>query len=132
MDIDLYTTDSAKNVLNKKLTKVKTIDGTILEYDQNVNNLRISLYTSDIFNYVYIPDFKRYYFVNDVSISENGIKIYDLACDLLMTFANIVKQSIIKLDGNSITINQSSTQIDRTPTNIFIVLNRVQDNDSMN
>lgn len=132
MDIDLYTTDSAKNVLNKKLTKVKTIDGTILEYDQNVNNLRISLYTSDIFNYVYIPDFKRYYFVNDVSISENGIKIYDLACDLLMTFADVVKQSIIKLDGNSITINQSSTQIDRTPTNIFIVLNRVQDNDSMN
>lgn len=132
MDIDLYTTDSAKNVLNKKLTKVKTIDGTILEYDQNVNNLRISLYTSDIFNYVYIPDFKRYYFVNDVSISENGIKIYDLACDLLMTFADIVKQSIIKLDGNSITINQSSTQIDRTPTNIFIVLNRVSDNDSMN
>ena len=132
MDIDLYTTDSAKNVLNKKLTKVKTIDGTILEYDQNVDNLRINLYTSDIFNYVYIPDFKRYYFVNDVSISENGIKIYDLACDLLMTFADIVKQSIIKLDGNSITINQSSTQIDRTPTNIFIVLNRVQDNDSMN
>lgn len=132
MNIDLYTTDSAKNVLNKKLTKVKTIDGTILEYDQNVNNLRINLYTSDIFNYVYIPDFKRYYFVNDVSISENGIKIYDLACDLLMTFADIVKQSIIKLDGNSITINQSSTQIDRTPTNIFIVLNRVQDNDSMN
>ena len=132
MDIDLYTTDSAKNVLNKKLTKVKTIDGTILEYDQNVNNLRINLYTSDIFNYVYIPDFKRYYFVNDVSISENGIKIYDLACDLLMTFADIVKQSIIKLDGNSITINQSSTQIDRTPTNIFIVLNRVQDNNSMN
>lgn len=132
MDIDLYTTDSAKNVLNKKLTKVKTIDGTILEYDQNVNNLRISLYTSDIFNYVYIPDFKRYYFVNDVSISENGIKIYDLACDLLMTFADVVKQSIIKLDGNSITINQSSTQIDRTPTNIFIVLNRVSNNDSMN
>lgn len=132
MDIDLYTTASAKNVLNKKLTKVKTIDGTILEYDQNVNNLRISLYSSDIFNYVYIPDFKRYYFVNDVSISENGIKIYDLACDLLMTFADIVKQSIIKLDGNSITINQSSVNIDRTPTNIFIVLNRVQDNDSMN
>ena len=132
MDIDLYTTDSAKNVLNKRLTKVKTIDGTILEYDQNVDNLRISLYTSDIFNYVYIPDFKRYYFVNDVSISENGIKIYDLACDLLMTFADIVKQSIIKLDGNSITINQSSTQIDRTPTNIFIVLNRVSNNDSMN
>lgn len=132
MDIDLYTTDSAKNVLNKKLTKVKTIDGTILEYDQNVNNLRISLYTSDIFNYVYIPDFKRYYFVNDVSISENGIKIYDLACDLLMTFADVVKQSIIKLDGNSITINQSSVQIDRTPTNIFIVLNRVSDSNGMN
>ena len=49
-----------------------------------------------------------------------------------MTFADIVKQSIIKLDGNSITINQSSVKIDRTPTNIFIVLNRVQDNDSMN
>lgn len=132
MDIDLYTTDSAKNTLNKQLTKVRTIDATILEYDQNVDNLRISLYTNDIFNYVYIPDFQRYYFVNDVSISENGIKIYDLACDLLMTFADIVKQSIIKLEGNTITINQSDVQIDRTPTNIFIVLNRVQDNDSMN
>lgn len=40
------------------------------------------------------------------------------------------KNSIIKLRGNTTVIHNSDIHIDRTPTNIFIVLNRVSDNDS--
>lgn len=132
MEIKLYSTDSNANVLNKKLTLVNTIEGIITDYEQNYDNVRLNLHTSDIFNYIYIPSFNKYYFVDNIEMAENGMNFYDCRCDLLMSFSDVVKNSIIKLDGNSITINQSSTQIDRTPTNIFIVLNRVQDNDSMN
>lgn len=128
MDIDLYKTASAKNVLNKKLTKVKTIDGTILEYDQNVNNLRISLYTSDIFNYVYIPDFKRYYFVESVSLSENGINVYECECDYLMTYKNLINQFSVKCRGITKKIITNNVIIDRTESNVLITLHTGGDN----
>ena len=130
MEIKLYRTDSNANVLNKKLTLVNTIDGIITDYEQNYDNVRLNLHTSDIFNYIYIPSFNKYYFVDNIEMAENGMNFYDCRCDLLMSFSDVVKNSIIKLRGNTTVINSSDVQIDRTPTNIFIVLNRVSDNDA--
>lgn len=129
MEIKLYSTDSNANVLNKKLTLVNTIDGVITDYEQNYDNVRLNLHTSDIFNYIYIPSFNKYYFVDNIEMAENGMNFYECRCDLLMSFSDVVKNSIIKIRGNTTVIHSSDIQIDRTPTNIFIVLNRVSDND---
>ena len=129
MEIKLYSTDSNANVLNKKLTLVNTIEGIITDYEQNYDNVRLNLHTSDIFNYIYIPSYHKYYFVDNIEMAENGMNFYECRCDLLMSFSDVVKNSIIKLKGNTTVIHSSDTQIDRTPTNIFIVLNRVSDND---
>ena len=130
MEIKLYSTDSNANVLNKNLTLVNTIDGTITDYEQNYDNIRLNLHTNDNFNYIFIPSYHKYYFVDNVEMAENGMNFYECRCDLLMSFSDVVKNSIIKLRGNTTVIHNSDIQIDRTPTNIFIVLNRVSDNDS--
>ena len=118
MEIKLFNTASNANVLNKNLTLVNTIDGVITDYEQNYDNI----------SYIYIPSFHKYYFVDNIEMAENGMNYYECRCDLLMSFSDVVKNSIIKLRGNTTVIHNSDIQIDRTPTNIFIVLNRTQDN----
>lgn len=38
------------------------------------------------FNYCYIRDFKRYYYINDIIIEANGLRRYILSVDVLMSF----------------------------------------------
>lgn len=44
------------------------------------------------YNYAYIPDFHRYYFVTDVVFDRNRV-IYSLACDVLATYWDTLKES---------------------------------------
>lgn len=44
------------------------------------------------YNYAYIPDFGRYYFVTDVTFSQNRV-IYSLQCDVLASFWATLKES---------------------------------------
>lgn len=60
-----------------------------------------SLLFADVgdFNYIYIPDFKRYYFVESVSLAENGMNVYECECDYLMTYKTIISGLSIKCRG---------------------------------
>ena len=44
------------------------------------------------YNYAYIPDFGRYYFVTDITFSQNRV-IYNLQCDVLASFWATLKES---------------------------------------
>lgn len=44
------------------------------------------------YNYAYIPDFNRYYFVTDISFDRNRV-IYTLSCDVLATYWETLKES---------------------------------------
>lgn len=44
------------------------------------------------YNYAYIPDFNRYYFVTDITFSQNRV-IYNLQCDVLASFWSTLKES---------------------------------------
>lgn len=60
MRIVLYKNISNKNVLNKKITEVGTLDDVnILDYSQNYLELKFSFSTDINFNYIYIPDFEN-------------------------------------------------------------------------
>ena len=39
-------------------------------------------------NYAYIEEFARYYFVKSVSVENNKLAVFDLECDVLMSFRN--------------------------------------------
>ena len=88
MNVELYKCISPKNRLNKKLEKTLTVEATLYEYSQNRNRLSFQFTVVDVgeFNYIYIPDFRRYYFVESVSVAENGMNVYECECDYRMTY----------------------------------------------
>ena len=94
MDIELYRCKSPRNKLNKTLEKTVTISANIYDYEQHSNRLSFRFTVSDVgeFNYIYIPDYNRYYFVESVSLSENGVNVYECECDYLMTYKDLINQ----------------------------------------
>lgn len=124
MNIELYKCKSPKYKLNKTLEKTLTISANIYEYTQNRNRLSFQFTVSDVgeFNYVYIPEFSRYYFVESVSLSENGMNVYECECDYLMTYKDIITRLSIKCRGSTKKLITNDVIIDRTESNVLITL----------
>lgn len=124
MNIELYRCKSPKNKLNKTLEKTVTISATIYEYEQNRNRLSFRFTVSDVgeFNYIYIPDYERYYFVESVSLSENGVNVYECECDYLMTYKTLINQLSVKCKGSTKKFITNNVIIDRKESNVLITL----------
>ena len=124
MNIELYRCKSPKNKLNKTLEKTVTISANIYEYEQNRNRLSFQFTVSDVgeFNYIYIPDYNRYYFVESVSLSENGVNVYECECDYLMTYKELINNLSVKCKGSTKKFITNNVIIDRTESNVLITL----------
>ena len=124
MNIELYRCKSPRNKLNKTLEKTVTISANIYEYEQNRNRLSFRFTVSDVgeFNYIYLPDYKRYYFVESVSLSENGVNVYECECDYLMTYKELINQLSVKCKGSTKKFITNNVIIDRTESNVLITL----------
>ena len=124
MNIDLYRCKSPRNKLNKTLEKTLTISANIYEYEQNRNRLSFRFTVSDVgeFNYIYIPDYNRYYFVESVSLSENGVNVYECECDYLMTYKELINQLSVKCKGSTKKFITNNVIIDRKESNVLITL----------
>ncbi len=100
-NIILYNCKSDNNVLDKTIDKIVTLDGFYRGEISVMNpNLTIEInnpYTDYDYapNYVYIRDFKRYYYINDITMVRKGL--WELSCsvDVLMSF----KEYILELNG---------------------------------
>lgn len=94
MQLDFYTTSSEKNRLVKNLSALQTMTGHLVEMCDVVNPTIKVGFTSSLLtkNYVYIPAFERYYFINSMQI-ENKEIIVNLHVDVLMTYAQQIKNS---------------------------------------
>lgn len=131
MIIKLYKCSDDKIVVNKTLTDEKTIEGTTKEI-LNIHSPSI-LVTQDItgYNYMYIPDFDHYYFINGCDIVRQGLyQIKEVKQDVLMTHkdqflqlnAIIDKTNNVELadeymnDGSFVTSNKSYNTIYNFPS----------------
>ena len=87
MDINFYYNSSDNRCITKKLTDKKTISGTLRDETSIINPIIIINNTTPIrYNYAYIPEFKRYYYINNIeSVRNNVWKLY-LQVDPLMSF----------------------------------------------
>lgn len=98
MEIILYNNLSEENRINKNLNEVETLTGSLRDKNTSIENpiVRISRSSPNGFNYVKIPAFDRFYFVQDVTIEVNGILVLNLAVDRLQSFKDsILQQEII-------------------------------------
>lgn len=98
MDIYLYKTKSAPNVVDKILTEVSQYTGVRLLDDTSVLTPTIEVRESTIIdnlwsiNYFYIPKFKRYYFVTDLTATAGMFQISGRV-DVLKSFTSEIKAS---------------------------------------
>lgn len=89
MQISLYNNASAPNVVHKRKTLLRTLNGTLKE-DVNRESVVVTIpYASDYasINYAYIPDFKRYYFVSVDNLKGLRLKL-TMKSDALSSFWN--------------------------------------------
>lgn len=95
MDIKLLKTADPPHKLNKTFTEIATITATLKD-DTNIMRPIIMLspsYFSTACNYCYIPDFKRYYYINGKGIAVGKLILLTLEIDVLMSWQESIKAS---------------------------------------
>lgn len=93
MQLILYVTADAKNVINKTLTNPVSMNIN-LKRDVNIIMPEIVL-NGDFrgFNYAHIPDLNRYYFVDSVEQLNLKMVKLSLICDVLETYKSTILNS---------------------------------------
>ena len=104
MTITTYSNASEEHVLDKDITKINDQVSVVLKDDTNVLNptLITSQNISHTFNYIYISDFDRYYYVKNITYSQQRFYI-ECAVDVLMSFNSDIK-------GLNVIANRSSSR----------------------
>lgn len=98
MKVELYTTTDNARTVNKTLNLDRTLD---IVFRQTVDEQApIIIMNKDNLansNYIHIPDFKRYYFIDDVTNLTATLVKVQLTTDLLMTYQDIVLNSQVQI-----------------------------------
>ena len=103
MLMKLYTTKTPNNTIGKVLENETEYN---IKFKSQANRTKpvvvLMSETMIDFNYAYIPDFNRYYFVESIEVTPNKIYNISLRCDVLESFKN----DILKSSGF---VNQQTT-----------------------
>lgn len=94
MIMRMYNTSDSNNTINKTLAN-ETEFNIKLKGDTSITQPVVVLHSNNIilFNYAYIPEFNRYYFVDKIELFPNGIYNITLKVDVLESFKNDIKNS---------------------------------------
>lgn len=99
MEIKLFKTLSPRKKLVKELTDGITLTGTLRSQSSVMSP---SLQIQDIavigYNYCYIPDFGRYYYINDINALRANLFELSLGIDVLMTYASEIRRNYAIVD----------------------------------
>lgn len=132
MNITLYVNSSEKNKIGKTKTIVDTLEGSLRESSSIIKPVILIEYNAPTaFNYVYIDEFARYYFVNDVVVVRNNLLRVSLTVDVLESFSSgILAQNVIVdnstndydlylPDDNLLTLVKTKTDIVNFPSGLL-------------
>lgn len=91
MQFTLYTMLDEKSVVTKNLTTAVTLVGNVLQETSVVNPVfLIEAQSISPLNYMYVPDFGRYYFINDVASVRTNLWRVSCSVDVLMSFNDYI------------------------------------------
>lgn len=112
MKIILYNNQSTNNVINKTLTQVQEIDITFKGVcDILKPTIKIK---SDVLikaNYLYIEDFQRYYFIDNIQIEPKDIYILYCSIDVLKTYSLNIIDKKVNLFYSDVTLDDTESTI---------------------
>lgn len=112
MNIYLYTSSAEPNSFPKELGEAVKIEGTLRDECDILNPVitLVGFNPANTFNYCYIPDFKRYYFITESSVIRTNVMELTMHVDVLQSWSNkILEQEGVILrneyDYNSMLID---------------------------
>ncbi|MGL4366174.1 MAG: hypothetical protein ACRCSJ_06600 [Cetobacterium sp.] len=142
MIIRMYNNSSDSNVMIKTLNNMVEypvkIKGTI---DIIRPTIQMQIKEKFIYNYCYIPDFNRYYYIDSIEVFPNNLYELRLRCDVLMSFKDSIIGSVCLVSkkvgdsyiGNGesevrkdFNIYESNIKINETETFILVTLGGVK------
>lgn len=99
MNIILYNNVSERIAVNKTLENEVTLTGTLRD-ETDIRKPTILITYVGILdrNYAYIPDFGRYYYIDDIVSVRTGIWRVSMVCDVLMSFKDDILASPAVID----------------------------------
>ena len=103
MTITFYNNASERNAVTKNLTELATLTGSLREESSIIDpKITIASMTGSIkdVNYAYIPEFGRYYFINDITSVRNGVWRISMHVDVLMTYAEAIRNNSAIIQRN--------------------------------
>lgn len=102
MTINLYKTASEVNKVTKVLTDELSLTGELRESSSVITPI-IKIEDDDLtdYNYAYIPDFGRYYFITNITSVRNNLWELAMRVDVLMTYATEIKANTAVIARNS-------------------------------
>lgn len=109
--LELFTNESNRNVINKRITTVRKID---FKFKQDIDLINPILYLKDFpqSNYCFITKFNRFYYIDEVKLLKGGIYEIFLSVDVLMSFKDSILASdyynvdgVLRITENTIDFN---------------------------
>lgn len=95
MQLTLYKTGSERHALRKELTNEVVLSGSLREQSNVINpTFKIRYENPTEFNYLYVTDFGRYYFITEMESVRTNIWLISCSVDVLMSF----QEEILNLD----------------------------------
>lgn len=98
MQINLFTCTAERNRVNKNeyISNRFVLEGTLREATSAMNVEILIEKTNPLaynYNYMYIEEFKRYYYINDIKSYRNKLWIISATVDVLMSFSSDILSS---------------------------------------
>lgn len=100
MTITLYKNNSERNCVNKVLSNMLTFTGTLRDA-ASIKTPVINIASDSAiigYNYAFITEFNRYYFITDIKSVRNGIWEVSFLCDVLMSFKDDILDAYAVID----------------------------------
>ena len=99
MLVKVYNNKSNKNVVNKKIEEVQEISFNFKD-DSDITNPILILKSYKSGNYCYIPELKRYYYIDKIDLMNGGVYKLYLEIDVLMSYKDeIMNADYFSEDG---------------------------------
>ena len=87
MEIKFYKNKSEKNKIGKVLQNELSLNGNLREESSIINpTILVEHSNLTVYNYAYIPEFKRYYFISEMTSVRNGLWRVSLSVDVLESY----------------------------------------------
>lgn len=92
MNLTFYKNQSEKNKIGKNLTDAKDVTGTLRENCDILNpSILVEYSTYPDYNYIFIPEFKRYYFITNIVSVRFGLWQITAHVDVLESYKEDIK-----------------------------------------